>query len=534
MTAASEPLGRTELPQAAARLLQEASKALSLGQPSSAERLLDHALELAPDNAEAHRLMGIAALMTGAHSKAIDHLRSALARLPNDARVNMTLGSALVDTGANEDGLTHLKRACELAPKNAEAWYNFGVALKFTRHMQQARDALEHAVAIESGHIKARNKLAEVMFSLGDTPAAVRTLRGTLSRQPDCADAWVALGNLKTEPLGSGDVEQLQNLLRRPGMPDDSRIPLAFTLAKALEDQCDYAAAFDVVSNANALKRRHLHWSRNEERARVDAVEQAFSGSMPEPADATLGKEVIFVVHLLRSGSTLTEQILASHPQVQGGDELSVLPDILDEESSRRGQPFPHWVPAATSADWQRLGETYLERTRPLREEHPRFTDKTPNNWAFVGAALAMLPGARVVNSRRDPLETCFACYRQLFPIGCHYTYDLDDMVDYYAGYERLSTLWRQKFPERYFDNGYELLQRDTESQIRRLLDFCQLPFDDACLAFHQTRRTVLTLSSAQVREPLQQNTARSARYGVKLDPLRAKLRAAGVQVANT
>ena len=369
---------------------------------------------------------------------------------------------------------------------------------------------------------------------LGDTPAAVQMLRGTLSRQPDSADAWVTLGHLKTERLGSEDVEQLQNLLQRSGMPDDVRIPLAFTLAKALEDQSRYAEAFDVVQDANALKRRHLHWSRDEERARVDAIAHAFPHALPEPDDRTRGEEVIFVVHMPRSGSTLTEQILASHPQVQGGDEILVLPDILDEESERRGRPFPQWVPEATGADWRRMGETYLERTRHLREQHPRFTDKTPNNWAFVGAALAMLPGARVVNARRDPLETCFSCYRQLFPVGCHFTYDLDDMVDYYAGYERLSAQWRRIFPQRYFENSYESLQSDTEGQIRRLLEFCELPFDPACLDFHRTRRAVLTLSSTQVRQPLQKDTARSARYGDKLDALRAKLLAAGIPLAES
>lgn len=536
MTTIPQPLGPTELPQAGIRLLREANNELSRGQPDVAVRLLEHALELAPDNAEAHRLMGIAALMVGEHAKAIKHLRAALAQRPDDAAINMTLGSALVDAGAhedgaNEDGEKYLRRACELAPENARAWYNFGVALKFNRKAEQARGAFERTVAIDGGHIKARNKLADVMLSLGDTPAAVLMLRGTLSRQPDCTDAWIILGNVKTEKLDAEDVRQLQNLLGRPDMPDDVRIPLMFTLAKALEDQSDYAAAFDVVTHANALKRQQLYWSRDEERARIDAIAQVFSDAVFEPEDATFGSEVIFVVHLPRSGSTLTEQILASHPQVQGGDEIFVLPDILDEESARLGQSFPHWVGAATSADWRRLGETYLERTRALREQHPRFTDKTPDNWAFVGAALAMLPGARVVNSRRDPLETCFACYRQLFPLGCDFTYGLDDLVDYYAGYERLSALWQQKFPRRYFENSYELLQSATESQIRRLLEFCQLPFDPACLSFHQTRRTVLTLSSAQVREPLQQNTARSARYGTKLDPLRAKLRAAGVSV---
>ncbi|MGB8635351.1 MAG: sulfotransferase [Rhodanobacteraceae bacterium] len=529
MRYAPGPKKHTNLPPAVARLLQRAVRALSLNQPASAEQALKEALTLAPEHAEAHRLMGIAALRAGHSQKAIESLRSALAKCPGDARITMTLGSVLLETGAIEQGLTHLKHACELAPDTAIAWSNYGIALVYKEKMALARDAFERAIAIDPAFIKARTKLSEVLVSLGDKPAAVEVLRGTLKLQPDCVDAWVALSNLKTEPLGSEDVSQLKSLLGQAGMPDESRIPLTFALAKALEDQSDYAAAFEFVGKANALKRRHVYWSRAEESDRVDAIAQAFARPAPEPLDAKLGEEVIFVVCVPRSGSTLTEQILASHSQVQGCDELHVLHEVLEEESRRRGTAFPHWVPMATAADWQRLGMAYLDQTRKFRDQHPRFTDKSPSNWAYVGAALAMLPGARIVNSRRDPLETCFACYRQLFVRECHFTYDLDDMVDYYTGYHRLSALWQQRFPQRYFDNHYESLQQDMEGQIRRLLAFCELSFEPACLKFHQNRRTVLTLSSAQVREPLRQDTARSLRYREKLDPLRDKLRAAGL-----
>jgi tetratricopeptide (TPR) repeat protein len=518
-----------DLPPAAIRLLREASIALSLDQAALAERLLDDALALAPEGAEIHRLSGIAALRRGNRPKAIGHLRHALAIRPDDAAINMSLGGALFEIGQSEAGLAYLQRACELSPRDATAWYNLGRALQISSRMEQACDALQRAVDVEPGYVKARNALATVLTNLGHTSAAVAMLRDTLRRQPDSADAWFALGNLKTEPFSDSDTAQLRELFHRPGTPDATRILLGFTLAKALEDQADYPAAFDVICEANALKRRHVYWDRKEERARVDAIADAFARPLPAHLDATLGKEVIFVVCLPRSGSTLTEQILASHPQVEGGDEIQVLPTILDEESKRRGLPFPRWVPAATAEDWRRMGEAYLERTRHWRRRRPRFTDKNVSNWAFVGAALAMLPGACVVNSRRDPMETCFACYRQLFATGVHFSYDLDDMVDYYAGYERLSDLWQRQFPRRYFDHSYEALQTDPEAQIRRLLDFCGLPFDDACLAYYQTPRTVLTISSAQVRQPLRRDTARSGRYGDRLDPLRARLRAAGM-----
>lgn len=255
----------------------------------------------------------------------------------------------------------------------------------------------------------------------------------------------------------------------------------------------------------------------------------AFSHSLPAPLDVTLGQEVIFIVCLPRSGSTLTEQTLASHPQVDGADEVQVLPQILIEESGRRGQAFHDWVRSATAEDWQRLGHEYLARTRRWRGDRSRFTDKNVDNWAFVGAALAMLPGARVVNSRRDPLETCFALYRQLFGNGSvHYGYDLDGIVDYYGGYARLSRLWQQRHPPQYFDHDYEALQSDPEAQVRRLRDFCGPPFDPACLAFHQTSRNVLTISAAQVRQPSRRDTERSTRYGGKLDLLRAASRGDG------
>lgn len=504
--------------------------ALGRDQFQTAEQLLGRVLEQAPDSAEAHRLMGIVCLMTMRRSQAIGHLRKAREFNPDDAAINMTLGSVLVETGDVEAGLSCLEQACALADDSPVAWCNLGVAYESVQRMEPARGAFERAVAADPDYLKARHKLATAQLTLGDAAGAARTLRDTLDRRPDDAEAWTILGNVKTERLNADDLACLQDLLRRPGLSTDARIRLGFTLAKALEDGADYMAAFDALTKANVLKRRQVRWDRGEERARVEVMARTFAQPLASSAtDATLGKEIILVTCVPRSGSTLTEQILASHPQVQAGGETMKLIDVLAEESDRQGRPVMEWMRAATSADWQRMGEDYLGRVRGLRGEYPRLTDKSVDNWAYVGAAMAMLPGARIVNACRDPLETCFACYRQLFPTGAPFTYDLDDMVDYYAGYVRLSTMWRERYPQRYLDNPYESLQGDLEGQVRRLLDFCELPFDPACLAFHQTRRTVMTLSSTQVREPMRKDTARAPLYGAMLDPLRAKLRVAGI-----
>jgi hypothetical protein len=232
-----------------------------------------------------------------------------------------------------------------------------------------------------------------------------------------------------------------------------------------------------------------------------------------------------------RSGSTLVEQILASHRDVEGANEISDMLQLIDAESRRQDSTFPLWAPGATAEDWQRLGREYLARTARWRAAKPRFTDKNLLGWHYVGAALAMLPAARVIIVQRDPVETCLACYRHSFTDAAAFACDLDDLADYCAGFLGLTRFWLEKYPAQVFDLQYEALVANPEDVIRRMLDFCGLPFDPACLESHKTARAVLTPSASQVRQPLHRGSARSARYGDRLDRLRQRLRDAGVQI---
>lgn len=514
----------------ATRLLREARDAFGQQRFDAAGRAATGLLALQPDHPEAHRLMGFIAFMRGESGPAIEHLRRACATLPDDSNIQMALGSALFDSGTIEEGLAHLQRACALAPNAAAVWYNLGRALHVATRTLEARDALQRSLSLAPSHAKARITLADVHATLGDTASAVGHYREVLRQDPANAKAWFALANLKTEAFAAKDAVRLRELFDRAEAASEDRIPLGFALAKALEDQREYAAAFGALRQANAAKRRSAPWDATAEAARVESIMQAFATSPPPPMHPSMGEEVIFIVSLPRSGSTLLEQILASHPRVEGANEIDVLPKVLDEESKRRGLPFPQWIPDATAGDWARLGNEYLARTRHWRRARPVFTDKSLDNWALVGAIAAMLPGAKVVNSRRDPVETCFACYRQLFRAGAGFSYDLDDMASHYAGYARLSRFWKERFPQRYREQRYEDLQHDPEGQIRQLLHFCGLEFDPACLAFHATERAVLsTASAAQVRQPMRKDTARSHFYADELEPLRERLRAAGV-----
>lgn len=493
-------------------------------------RSLTTALAVAPDNAEIMRWMGIAAQNLGDHAGAAACFRRALVALPDDADLHIGLGVALYRLGQEEEGLMHLRRACELAPDSASAWYNLAEGLKPQIQTKAAIEALQRTLAIDPLHMQARLGLARAQTSLGRIDEAAATLREILRRDPACAEAWFALADLKTITFGQEDIGRLEQLLVGCSLAADARNQLEFVLAHALEDIGDYERAFEVMKRANTLQRRHLKWDAKGEHERVEAILRAFATPVVGAPDAGLGREAIFIASLPRSGSTLVEQILASHPQVEGANEIGDLGRLIEAETRQRRANFPHWVAELTPQEWQRLGSEYLVRTARWRERKPRFTDKNLLNWMFAGAILTMLPAAHVVIVHRDPVETCLGCYRQWFNGDAGVAYDLDEIADFYIDFWQLTRFWLKEYPDRVFDLEYETLVAEPEPTIRRLLDFCGLPFDPACLEFHRTERTVLSApSAAQVRQPLRRDTARADRYGDKLDGLRKRLKDAGL-----
>jgi hypothetical protein len=245
---------------------------------------------------------------------------------------------------------------------------------------------------------------------------------------------------------------------------------------------------------------------------------------MEGAADTSLGEQVIFLVSLPRAGAGLVGQILAAHPGVGGVDASPDLQQVIDDESARRGSQLLQWAGSATPADWARLGRDYLERSGHRRRGLPHFVDANRLNWRLVGAAMAMLPGARVVHSRRDALETCFACYRQLFGERHGFSYDLDDMVSYWRDVDRLGRHWQQLFPERVLEHDHEALLADPEAAVRRLLAFCGLDHDPACLGFRGDPIDPHGAGTALARPAWSREPAWAARYGAELNWLRALL----------
>ena len=510
------------LKPAAAQLIVAAAQALEAGRPDQAAQWLGGVLASNPDHPEALRLEAGIMSMRGQHMEAVAAMRRAVAQRADDALYQNTLGTVLADAGEFDEAIAALRRAVELQPGLATAWYNLGILLTRCVRYGQAGEALRHAVKLAPQHALARAQLADALKVSGQVDEAMAEYRKVIALQPWAGMAWWGLANIKTVRLDADDAAAMRAALRDARASDDDRIALGFALAKALDDLGCYAESFEALAQSNALARRRVTWSAPAFSATIRETEAAFAG-VPVAAEGQ-GREVIFVLGMPRSGTTLAEQILASHSQVEGAGELTDLPLLINAESRRQRRPFPQWVGTLRAQDWQRLGRTYLERTAHWRTQRPIFVDKLPNNWIYIPAIRAMLPQARIIVCRRDPLETCLSCYRQHFA-GNDYTRTFDDLAAYWREFDRSARLFAELHPAHVYQHVYEDLIAEPERRIRALLDFCGLPFEAACLQFHATRRDVRSPSAAQVREPLR-DSARAARYGALLDPLRQALSA--------
>jgi tetratricopeptide (TPR) repeat protein len=517
------------LAPAAARLLNRARSEWEQGRFDAARRSLASVLSLAPGDPVATFMLGLVSQRLGDHANAIECFRRILPAWPDDFRLRTGLGISLNELGEVDRSISEFRRACELAPESVHAWFNLAEALARHSEATEAVAALQRVLGLDPAHCKARLSLARAQTYLGDIDAAVTEFRRVLLCDPYNPEAWSGLANLNTVRFDDADVAQLRQALASRGIIPRARELLTYALGKALEDQGDYAQAFELFGRANASRRRRTKWDAVAEHAHARAITGIFGADIPPAPDPGLGREAIFIVSIARSGSSLVEQILASHPQVEGANEIQDLRKIVDAESRRRGSPFPTWVPEASAEDWLRLGREYMARTARWRESKPRFTDKSLVTWPLVGAVEAMLPAAKVVIVRRDPVETCLGCYRQCFGETSGFACDLDEMAEYYSDFFHTTRFWLRRYPTRVHDLKYEDLVAAPEDAIRGLLAFCELPFDPACVKFHETSRIVRSLpSAAQIRQPLRKDTSRSALYGEKLDSLRQRLKELG------
>jgi predicted Zn-dependent protease len=493
-------------------------------------------------------------------------LRTHLKAYPTDVAALRMLAEVAGRLRRYQDAQQLLERCLELAPGFDAARHNYAMVLNRQGKADLALPQAERLLLREPRNPGYRNLHAAVLANLGDYHGSIRIYEAVLrefpqqpkiwmsyghslktaGRQTDSiaayrraiglearlGEAWWSLANLKTFHFSPADVGALRAALSRADLADEDRLHFEFALAKALEDAAAYEESFAHYAQGNAIRRRLFPYSADENSDFVQRSQTLFTREFfaERAGSGVAAADPIFILGLPRSGSTLIEQILASHSQVEGTMELPDIPQIAREIAARRADEpesgFFAALAALTPGELRAYGERYLERTRIFRKSPaPFFVDKMPNNCLYVGLIQLLLPNARIIDARRHPLGCCFSCFKQQFAHGQGFTYDLEDLGRYYRDYVGLMAHFDTVLPGRVHRVFYETMIENTEGEVRRLLECCGLPFEAACLRFYENERAVRTASSEQVRRPIfREGLEHWRHYEPWLDPLKAAL----------
>lgn len=477
------------------------------GDPQGAERVYREVLLRNPDDVDALRLLAGIATAARQWSDAEVMLKRALELAPDFLQAWMDLGLAQQEQDRLEEAQACFERAARLDARRVQPWVALGTTRAMAGRHEEALEAFDQALARNNRHPNALTGKGHVLKTTGAQEEAVASYRECIAHNPGHGEAYWALANLKTFRFADREVDALREQLRAGQLADEPKVNMLFALATALEARGDFDAAFDYYRQGNELRRRRESYDPVQTQMVHAQVIEVFSEEFLRlrRGHGHASAAPIFILGLPRSGSTLIEQILASHSHVEGTHELPELSQVARSTGRNRADrlSYPESVRMLEDSRFVELGALYLERTRRHRRGAPRFTDKMPNNFPHVGFLELILPNARIIDARRHPLDSCLGCYKQLFARGQPFTYDLYEIGEYYLEYRRLMDHWHRVLPGRVLDVQYEDLVIDTEAQVRRLLEYCGLPWEEACLRFHENPRAVRTASSEQVRRPI-------------------------------
>jgi len=482
-------------------VLMEAGKALVEGDLRCAEQALRPRLKEDPFDVAAMRMMAELAGRLGRYRDAEALLRRALELAPGFKPARSNLATVLHRQNRSDEALVELDRLLAEEPDNPTHANLKAAASARLGEFEEAIALYEAVLERAPDQPKIWMSYGHVLKTVGRQAEAVAAYRRAIALRPGLGEVWWSLANLKTVRFNDADVEAMEAALTSPGLNDDDRLHLHFALGKALEDRGAAQASFGHYVEGNAIRRAQLPYDSADTDEQVARARGIYTADFYAARQGwgCLAADPIFILGMPRAGSTLLEQILASHSQVEGTMELPDIPALAARigSSDRSATDL--------SADEVRsLGEEYLDRTRVQRKtERPFFIDKLPNNWAHVGLIRLILPNAKIVDARRHPLASCFSNFKQHFARGQSFTYGLRDVGAYYASYVELMAHFDAVLPGHIHRIIYERLVDDTETQVRALLHAMALPFEDACLRFWETERAVRTASSEQVRRPI-------------------------------
>jgi cytochrome c-type biogenesis protein CcmH/NrfG len=485
-------LRRDPFDVAAIRMMAEL--AARLGRLDDSERLLRRALDLAPGFVAARGNLATVLYKQKRFAEAAAVLDEVLAQDPADPANRNLRAASLGHIGEYDEALAIYRDLTGAFPDHAKLWMSLGHLLKTVGRQEESVAAYRRALALE----------------------------------PHLGEVWWSLANLKTVRFDDADVAAMEAALADAATGHDDRFHLHFALGRALEQRRDFRPSFHHYAEGNGLRSEELGYEPEQTTALIDATIARFT---PDLVAQVAGQgcktpDPVFILGLPRAGSTLIEQILASHSQVEGTMELPDIPAMAMREAEAAGARQRHWSEALEAMDHVRLrelGEEYLERTRVQRKTgKPFYIDKLPNNWLYTGFIAAILPHATIIDARRHPFDCCFSNFRQHFARGQAFSYDLDHVGRYYADYVRAMDHYDLVMPGRVLRVVHEDVLEDPEGEVRRLLDYLGLPFEAACLEFHRNTRAVRTASSEQVRRPINRDgVGQWEPYAEWLGPLR-------------
>ncbi len=500
---------------------------LQRGEIEKAVRLLDEAAALCPTNAGFHDNLAAALLQANRPDQAAAALERSIAAAPTAIDSRMKLGDLLLKLGRRGRAMETYKQAIELDPQLRAVCRDTSQILDEEARCNTVLANCQHILARYPRYAPAHYRKACALLNLGRIEEARRTSEQALVIDPTVPTYYhilVHTGEAKHIAAALGGLESLA--CYEEALSDQDRATLHFLLAKAYDSQKRMADAFTHLQKANAAKRETIRYDEAREIDRLKAIADAFSSERMQQlcGHGNPSPLPVFVVGMPRSGTTLVEQILASHPEIHGAGELSTFADLATRGVT--GEDFPAGFAAISPAALDQLAERYLAKVSAIGQGAKRVVDKLPTNFRFAGLIHLALPGARIIHVKRDPLDTCFSCYSQTFAGDIGFAYDLGELGRYYRAYDALMEHWRRVLPQGVMlEVQYEEMVNDLPTQAKRMVGHCGLEWHQGCLEFHKTRRAVASASLYQVRQPLFQSAiGRAQAYSAHLAPLRQAL----------
>ncbi len=459
----------------------------------------------------------------GREKAALERLEQAPPLKSDSLRLLAQRAEILRALGRAEGALDDCDRALELVQNDPKALHIKAQLLQELDRPTAALEAFRHAETVTRSPAALIADRAWLLAELGRKDEALAALDRALGLQPDLSIAWYRRAYLRRYGAGDPDLAFMQELAEDPNTAYADRMTLCFALGKAYLDMTDGGRAFKWLDIGNRMKRAVIQYHSDVDVRRLREIAATFSADRLSRLGGSgiASTRVIFVFGMPRSGTTLVEQILASHPLVRGSGESTHLHDVVEATG------YPGGTAQLLPNDLATLGHRYLDLLADNPPRTPHVVDKTPMNFLYAGLISLMLPNARMIHCRRDPLDTCLSCYALLFKRGHDYSYDLTELGHFHRLYSELMSHWRRVLaPERLHEIDYEMLVGDTEHEVRKMLDFCALPWDASCLRFYDTRRRVATSSLDQVRSPIYTSSVgRAQAFRTWLAPLEAALK---------